>query len=235
MQLGLEIKAGSPIILLPLSALSDKVIIADLGEFSLKNSFHLADESGIISIRHDEQGPIECLDVMHVDLVNTDLYAGVRHSKQNDDDDDNNENDENDVTSSASVANRSGQMDMGSYFIRTKGTRLLNTKCHLKLLVERNLDSATTQNVPDVSVQGSLSRLEAVLDLEQYQLVRGFLSFNLGECIDDIFSESASASAYCGESNQNLLIDETVSWNGKCAYFDLIFCCFFFRISVEKR
>lgn len=81
LQLGLEITAGSPIILLPLSSRSDKVIVADLGEFSLQNSFHVASESGIISIKGDETGPDEILDVMHVDLVNTDLYAGVRMAK----------------------------------------------------------------------------------------------------------------------------------------------------------
>lgn len=48
MQLELDIKAGSPIILLPLSSKSDKVIVADLGEFSLRNSFHLSNETGII-------------------------------------------------------------------------------------------------------------------------------------------------------------------------------------------
>lgn len=47
-QLGLDIKAGSPIILLPLSANSSEVIVADLGEFSLKNSFHLSNEKGVI-------------------------------------------------------------------------------------------------------------------------------------------------------------------------------------------
>lgn len=81
LQLGLEINAGSPIILLPLSSRSDKVIVADLGEFSLKNSFHLASETGIISIKRDGTGPDEILDVMHVDLVNTDLFAGVRISR----------------------------------------------------------------------------------------------------------------------------------------------------------
>lgn len=81
LQLGLEINAGSPIILLPLSARSDKVIVADLGEFSLQNSFHLASESGIISIKKDSAGVDEILDVMHVHLVNTDLFAGVRISK----------------------------------------------------------------------------------------------------------------------------------------------------------
>lgn len=47
-QLELDIKAGSPIILLPLSASSNEVIVADLGEFSLKNSFHLTNEIGVI-------------------------------------------------------------------------------------------------------------------------------------------------------------------------------------------
>lgn len=47
-QLGLDIKAGSPIILLPMSAKCNQVIVADLGEFSLKNSFHMANEQGII-------------------------------------------------------------------------------------------------------------------------------------------------------------------------------------------
>lgn len=81
MQLGLEIKAASPIILLPLSAFSDKVIVADLGEFSLHNCFKMANEPDIISIRKLQDGPIEILDVMHVELVNTDLFAGVRHPK----------------------------------------------------------------------------------------------------------------------------------------------------------
>lgn len=81
LQLGLEINAGSPIILLPLSSRSDKVIVADLGEFSLQNNFHLASESGIISIKGDDTGPDEILDVMQVHLVNTDLFAGVRISK----------------------------------------------------------------------------------------------------------------------------------------------------------
>lgn len=81
LQLGLEINAGSPIILLPLSSRSEKVIVADLGEFSLQNSFHLASEQGIISIKVDDTGPDEILDVMQVHLVNTDLFAGVRVSK----------------------------------------------------------------------------------------------------------------------------------------------------------
>jgi vacuolar protein sorting-associated protein 13D len=36
-------------------------------------------------------------------------------------------------------------------------------------------------------VHGTLSKLEAVLDLQQYKLIRGFLSYNLGEPIDDVY------------------------------------------------
>lgn len=78
MQLGLDIKADSPIILLPMSANSQEVIIADLGRLSLKNNFHLASEPVIKSIKNDVAGPDEILDVMLVQLINTDLFAGIR-------------------------------------------------------------------------------------------------------------------------------------------------------------
>lgn len=102
-------------------------------------------------------------------------------------------------------------MDMGSYYVLVKGANLLNTKCHLKLIVERNLDSWNSHNVPDISVHGTLSRLEAVLDLQQYQLIRGFLDYNLGEPIDDLCAEEPT---YLADSLVNLLNDKTVT----CVY-----------------
>lgn len=98
-------------------------------------------------------------------------------------------------------------MDMGSYYVLIKGSNLLNTKCHLQLIVERNLDSWNSHNVPDISVHGTLSRLEAVLDLEQYQLIRGFLSYNLGEPVEDLCVEEPT---YLADSLANLLNDTTV-------------------------
>lgn len=178
MQLSLSIKAGSPIVVLPLSATSNKVIVVDLGEFSLRNSFHFAsDTRNVISRRKDINGPNEILDVMLVELVNTDLFAGERHLKN----DDFTFND-----SYAGVSDTSLCMDMGSYIVCKNGSSLLNDKCQLKLIVERNLQSWRTHNVPDFSVQGTLSRLEAVLNLQQYQLIRGFLQYNLGEILDDL-------------------------------------------------
>lgn len=98
-------------------------------------------------------------------------------------------------------------MDMGSYHVLVNGANLLNTKCHLKLIVERNLDSWNSHNVPDISVHGTLSRLEAVLDLQQYKLIRGFLDYNLGEPIDDL---SIDETSYLADSLVNLLNDKTV-------------------------
>lgn len=187
-QLELDIKAGSPIILLPLSSGSEKVIVADLGEFSLTNSFHYACEPKCISVKSDPDGVDEILDVMHVDLVNTDLFAGLRRCKD--------EAKSGDVTDFC--------MDMGTYLILKKGANLLNDKCQLKLIVERNMDSWKTQNTPDFSVQGTLSKLEAVLNLQQYQLIRGFLSYNLGESIDDLFVEDVTSFA---NSRSSILSD----------------------------
>lgn len=138
------------------------------------------------SIKKVPDGADEILDVMLVDLVNTDLFAGVRHAKNGPADG---------VTDVC--------MDMGTYFILKKGANLLNSKCHLKLIVERNMDSWRTQNTPDFSVQGTLSRLEAVLNLQQYQLIRGFLSYNLGELIDDLFVDADVGN--CTDSRSSLL------------------------------
>lgn len=217
-QLSLSIKAGSPIVLLPLSSKSNKVIVADLGEFSLENSFHFASETDhVISVRRDVNGTNEILDVMLVDLVNTDLFAGERHSKN----DDHLENVPAETTDALC-------MDMGSYIVCKQGKNLLNDKCHLELIVERNLETWRSHNVPDFSVRGTLSRLEAVLNLQQYQLVRGFLQYNLGEPLDDfnmISIENITDSRY-SLSNENILKDdeienETNLWTSMSITLDL--------------
>uniref|UniRef100_A0A182T425 Uncharacterized protein n=1 Tax=Anopheles maculatus TaxID=74869 RepID=A0A182T425_9DIPT len=45
---------------------------------------------------------------------------------------------------------------------------------------------------PDISVHGKLSKLDALLDLQQYRLIRGFLSYNLGESIDELYLRAFS-------------------------------------------
>lgn len=221
-QLRLSIKAGSPMILLPLSAKSNRVIVADLGEFSLENSFHFASETEhVISVRRDVDGTNEILDVMLVNLVNTDLFAGERHAKQDDR-----------LAAAGIVAAAISDplcMDMGSYVVCKQDANLLNDKCQLKLIVERNLETWRSHNVPDFSVQGTLSRLEAVLNLQQYQLVRGFLQHNLGEALDDIVVSGGDPIEDCiGGSRFSLTMpeasdatDSSTTWTSMSITLDL--------------
>lgn len=200
-QLGLEIKAGSPIILLPLSSKSNQVIIVDLGELTLKNSFHLASEDDVISQKRDPALLDEILDVMEIYLVNTDLFTGTIWSKARD----------------LPKTETSGQvyLDMGNYWIIKRGKNMLKEKCHLKLQIERNMDSWKSHNCPDFSVQGTLSRLEGMLDLEQYKLIRGFLSHNLGEALDDIYENAFMLT----ESKVNLtVLENEVKWFDKYSH-----------------
>ena len=69
---------------------------------------------------------------------------------------------------------------------------LLRNKLELKLQVERNLDKGFCHNVPDLSVKGVLTKVHAVVDLDQYKLIRGFLAFNLGEPVETMTDDDSA-------------------------------------------
>lgn len=206
-QLGLEISAGSPIIILPLSWESNQLIVADLGKFSLKNSFHFSSDPFVISKKTKGSAPDVILDVMQVNLVNTNLFTGDRIMK--------NEH---------SSSNIDASLDMESYFVLRKSRSLFEEKSHLMVQVERNLDSGNNHSCPDISVQGTLSRLQAVVNLEQYKLIRGFLSYNLGENTNDIFIDNSFSLAE-SKLNLNSTLAIEVSFNNKMLYtkFNVLF------------
>ncbi|XP_058818048.1 intermembrane lipid transfer protein Vps13D isoform X2 [Topomyia yanbarensis] len=172
-QLGLEINAGAPILIFPMAFNSEKVIVADLGEFTLKNEFLMSDDPEVVSISSNRSVK-EVLDVMHVNLFHTDIFAAHRMLKP-------------EGRLDTAVQLDEVVVDMKNYWLIKQGPSLLKDTCHLKLQVERNMDSWNSHFVPDISVHGTLSKLEAVLDLQQYRLVRGFLSYNLGEALDELY------------------------------------------------
>lgn len=104
---------------------------------------------------------------MSLDLVNMDLYAGIRHS-------------------STSNKSENKTLEFGSVRITKQGPSLLPNECHLKLQIDRNLDTHLSREVPDISIKGTLEKLEASLDLSQYKLIRGLLSYNIGENLQDL-------------------------------------------------
>lgn len=188
-QMGLEIHAESPLILLPLSSRSEKLIIVNLGELSLKNEFRMSNDRETISVRKDKYGNIELLDVILLELLHIDLVTGYRSQI-------------NDGNRLDSYSENDQCLDMGNYYVYKNGPSLLKDKCHLQIQIERNLDSWRSHNVPDISVHLKLSKLDIILDLAQYKLIRGFLSYNMGEEINDIYQSSDQINT-C-ESNINL-------------------------------
>lgn len=156
MRLSLLLHAGAPVILLPVSSRSDELILLDLGELTAHNQFAVSE---VID---------KCmLDIMFLELVNMDVYAAKR----------------------VKCDEQSENLDtlvVGGFVIEKLGSSLLTEMCHLKLRTERNLDTYISREIPDLSIHGTLSTMDCALDPAQYMLIRGLLSYNIGENLDDL-------------------------------------------------
>ena len=118
------------------------------------------------------------LDVMNIRLRSMDLVVGERLSAFINEEE-----------------RQEADVEIGGCLLRKQPQPLLKDKLELKLQVERNLDKGFCHNVPDLSVKGLLTKVHAVVDIEQYKLIRGFLAHNLGEQIEtgdeaDLFTPS---------------------------------------------
>ncbi|XP_058797313.1 intermembrane lipid transfer protein Vps13D isoform X2 [Phymastichus coffea] len=157
MRLSLELHAAAPVILLPVSSRSEEMIFLDLGELTAHNSFVFSNVKP------------ECLlDIMNLELVNMDVHAAKR------------------VSGSSNANDDGDSLSVGGFIVRKIGPSLLTEKCHLKLRVERNLDTYLSREIPDLSIHGTLSTMDCALDPSQYMLIRGLLSYNIGENLDDL-------------------------------------------------
>ncbi|CAB1336324.1 unnamed protein product [Coregonus sp. 'balchen'] len=227
----LDIEAGAPVLLIPESSRSPRLIVANLGQLRVHNSFLPAGTHGTFSLRDKDRvrdsqsqtGPatisedeeessgkpkassstsstpasfvftlgrpqaqptagripgeddppfiledhVCLLDCIALDLQEMDIFAAERLPCQ--------------PWDSAAGKQPDSDLVFPSYSVRRTAASLLKERCHLKLKVERNLDSALSHTVPDMSIHGSLSSVHCSLDLERYQLIRGLLDNNLGE------------------------------------------------------
>lgn len=168
------IQAASPIIVLPACYNSNHVLIAYLGQFTLKNSFHFASDECILSKKGITPNPDEILDVMRIDLVNINFFSAERSIQKLEN------NSDKEVFINITNTN----------FI--KGNKIFKESCHLNVQVERNLTTASTRVCPDISIKGTFSRLNATLNIQNYKLIRGLLSNNIGEQIEDVYNNSFS-------------------------------------------
>lgn len=178
-RLSLILEAESPVILIPVSSKSCDLLIVDLGQLKVNNCFKLSGDFNTISIISDNASSKKCiLDIMFLDLQNVNLHAGLR------------ETDSSKIRSKrqSSYSSNDEYYDFYSCFVTKVGQSLLTEKCHLKIQVERNLESHLCHNVPDMSIHGELSTLDGTLNLSQYCLIRGLLSQNIGEDTEHILS-----------------------------------------------
>ncbi|EDW41305.1 GM25370 [Drosophila sechellia] len=165
----LVIQADSPVIVLPSSYNRNEVIIAYLGQFSLKNSFHFASDNNIISKMSATPSKDEILDVMRIDLVNINLFSGERSSMK------------------AKADQEKDRIIIADMNFLRLGQPFFNESCFLHLQLERNLSADAQRVCPDISVQGTFSKLSGIINIQQYKLIRSFLNNNIGEQTDDIY------------------------------------------------
>ncbi|XP_077367984.1 intermembrane lipid transfer protein VPS13D isoform X2 [Festucalex cinctus] len=202
----LDIEAGAPVIIIPESSTSKRVIVANLGQLKLHNCFLPAGAHGTFAARDKEptqnaaawsseqkwpQTSPSCVNSCTNDSTQPErVQEGEIH-----------------VCLLDCIALDLQQMDIfaaerlpcqtcdrgseisdvifPSYCIRRMGGNLLKDCCRLQLQVERNLDSELSHAVPDMTIYGSLSSVQCSLDPEHYQLIRGLLENNLGEPVEE--------------------------------------------------
>ncbi|KAH8379915.1 hypothetical protein KR009_008014 [Drosophila setifemur] len=173
----LVIQADSPVIVLPASYNRNEVIIAYLGQFTLKNSFHFATDECIISKLTAVPNENEILDVMRIDLVNINLFSGERSSVK------------------SKMDQEKDRIVIADLNFLRMGQPFFNENCFLHLQLERNLSAEGNRVCPDISVQGTFSKLNGMINIQQYKLIRSFLNHNIGEQTDDIYISYSNNSA----------------------------------------
>lgn len=84
-------------------------------------------------------------------------------------------------------------LEFSSFAIHKKGRSLLTEKCKLNLQVERNLDKEFNHTVANMSVRGTLSAIHGIVNVDQYKIIRGFFSHNLGEQHEEFHAAGVSS------------------------------------------
>ncbi|XP_071526978.1 intermembrane lipid transfer protein VPS13D [Panulirus ornatus] len=169
----------------------------ELGLSHLSDSDAEGDQRQRATMENNSQ-PFECLlDVMYIDLVNMDIYTGIRSSQEKSYSTRKGERQEpctylgmeRQETSEGKESIHSiedVEWMFGSYSVVRQGISMLRDKCALKLQLERNLDSTICHAVPDMSIHGTVNKVHVTIDTADYKLIRGLLTFNLGEPIPSL-------------------------------------------------
>ncbi|XP_068605139.1 intermembrane lipid transfer protein VPS13D [Brachionichthys hirsutus] len=210
----LDIEAGAPVILIPESSRSPRIIVANLGQLRVQNSFLPSGARGTFSLR-DKERVQSAAGMKSEQSSSRTSSAGFKLGRPQapagrapeEDDPHGSEThvclldcialdlQEMDIFAaerlptqpwdSGGKSSESADVIFPTYSVCRTGDNMLRDCCRLNLKVERNLDKELSHAVPDMSIHGSLSSVHCSLDLEHYQLIRGLLENNLGEPVED--------------------------------------------------
>ncbi|XP_076807510.1 intermembrane lipid transfer protein VPS13D-like [Clavelina lepadiformis] len=192
----LSIEADAPIILIPESSHTDRLLVANLGHITVRNEFLTDGKPGTLSYNEGNTGmrdnverrrydlandatqspshsPRACLlDVIHVDLIDMDLFTATYTRKT--------------PETPTTGFSENTMLIFPSYTVTCHTRPLLKEKAKLELQMERNLEKEIThQGVPDTALSARLSSVYCSIDHTQYWLIRGVLDHNAGEAIPD--------------------------------------------------
>ncbi len=163
----LDIKAESPILILPEYALNKPVIILHLGNIIINNRFIHDNQPGTLSSIMNKPKDSNCLlDVISIQFQDTLLYSAT-YCK---------------LDSHIKPTVKFSQF--GFHTIRDDLSSMLRERCYLNIHVERNLDNSLNHSSPNYSVKADLSSIDILLDTYQYSLLRGILAYNIGEQLE---------------------------------------------------
>ncbi|KFM78297.1 Vacuolar protein sorting-associated protein 13D, partial [Stegodyphus mimosarum] len=235
----LDISAGSPVIVIPQSSSLNDVLVADLGQITVRNMFLPAGSKGTIKCSKinsdmysaDNQNCFDSLESKLdscdsnkvkrlspedyeclLDVINVELTDMDLYSAIHIKQDKKNKHRRNTIISPSEK-----YLVFPSFIIKKQGNDLLQEKFMLKVQVERNLDSAISHLAPDWAIEGVVSSVYVTLDKKQYKLIFGILNQNLGEPLEEFTYDP------CSEGEQFVLMDtEDKAWTTMAIHMDLV-------------
>ncbi|XP_078319654.1 intermembrane lipid transfer protein VPS13D-like [Crassostrea virginica] len=180
----LEINANSPIIIFPNSSMSTDVLVVNLGKLTVNNCFIEDGKAGTLTCNQAQtlrSGKKCLLDVIQLTLKDMELFSAQRINRDRSDETKKN-------------------LDFNSFLVQRQDGSFLKEKIQLKLTIEKNLDRYVSHSAPDFRSKLSLSSVHFNLDVSQYKLVQGILSYNIGEKLP-LFSQPTVSSTEVRQNN----------------------------------
>lgn len=183
----LDIQTQTPIIVIPVHSDSADVLIFNLGNINVENTFLRAGEEGTLSfikqINEQQEPQKTCLlDKIQIQFTDTNLYSAVRFKRMSNKANEQIHDDNPEFfTSDPDEVNERSKVEFNSFIFRQQSANILEKKSYLSLRLERNLETSISHSSPDWVIYAKLDSFLFSIDLKQYILVRGILDHNIGE------------------------------------------------------